>query len=70
MTCTLYLFSPGDDRNILRVFVAGREIMLPSTGSPTGNTTNFPTTCNSAPPTSQLFQMMGVALLAASKLLI
>ena len=58
-TCTLYLFSQGDDRNILRVFVAGRE-----------TTTNFPTICNSAPPTSQLSLIMGVVLLAAEKLLI
>ena len=70
MTCTLYLFSQGDDRNMLRVFVAGREIMLPSTETPTGTPTNIPTICNSDPPTSQLSLMMGVVLLAAAKLLI
>jgi len=56
------LFSQGDDRNIQKVFVAGGEIMLRSTESPT--------TCNSAPPTSLLSLMMGVVLLAAAKLLI
>ena len=43
----------GDDRNIVKVFVAGKEIVLD----------------NSATPTSRLSLVMAVVLVAAAKLL-